>query len=125
MINDSTSRPDAGADRWEEKVRPSPHTPWDQPEQPNDHGIPAGLRPHQQAGGVHPGWASTSQDAYDNADSGGWGVPGQLLTGPIPKLRPEADQRPAADAEAEPEAHAETSHRDPRAGEREATSGDS
>lgn len=41
----------------------------------------------QQGLDVHPGWSFTPQSEYDLGLSGGWGTPGEHLTGPIPKLR--------------------------------------
>lgn len=49
---------------------------------------PSTPSPAEPADLVHPGWASIPQDEYDLGVSGGWGTPGQHLTGPIPKLRP-------------------------------------
>lgn len=94
---------DRGADtevkRPDETVFGTPVAPWDQPEQLGDQ-TPGGLRPHRHAGGVHPGWASATQEAYDAAASGGWGVPGQDVTGPIPKIRRTADAPATKDGEA-------------------------
>lgn len=109
MTSDSVPAPDAGAQRpqrtdpvrdderpegWDETVFGTPARPWDQPQQTSG-GNPKDLRPHHHIGGVHPGWASAPQDAYDTAASGGWGVPGQILTGPIPKIRREQPDRSA------------------------------
>lgn len=93
---------DRGADtevqRSDETVFGTPAAPWDQPEQLGDQTL-GGLRPRHQAGGVHPGWASATQQAYDDAASGGWGVPGQDLTGPIPRIRRTADVPARKDGE--------------------------
>lgn len=94
---------DRGADtevrRSDETVDGTPAAPWDQPEHLGDQ-TPGGLRPRHHAGGVHPGWASATQEAYDDAASGGWGVPGQAMTGPIPKIRRPVDVPATTDGEA-------------------------
>lgn len=66
-----------------------------------DHHVPeeqgtAEQEPDEETGDeqqVHPGWAAQSQADYDAGNSGGWGGPGDHLTGPIPKIRP-ASERP-------------------------------
>ncbi len=99
MTDSNDPGPDAGTTSSDDAIFGIPVRPWDQPDQPTDHGIPGGLRPKPGTGGVHPGWASAPQDAYDDAVSGGWGVPGQIMTGPIPKIRreqpPPSDEAPS------------------------------
>lgn len=55
---------------------------------PNDpstpNATPSGRTP--PAEDVHPGWGATPQDEYDLGVSGGWGTPGDHLTGPIPTI---------------------------------------
>lgn len=51
---------------------------------------------------VHPGWGTTPQDEYDLGVSGGWGTPGDHLTGPIPTI-PRRRRPNRADGSALPE----------------------
>jgi hypothetical protein len=54
--------------------------------------------PQAESAQVHPGWGDVPDAAYELADSGGWGTPGEHLTGPIPTLRraePDAEAPPA------------------------------
>ncbi len=99
MVSSGDAGRDTGGQRSDETVFGTPATPWDQPEEFGDQS-PGGLRPRHHTGGVHPGWASATQEAYADAASGGWGVPGQVMTGPIPKIRRTPDVPATKDGEA-------------------------
>lgn len=104
MASSIEPRPDCGAQPSDEAGFDTPATPWDQPDELTGDGTPGVLRPRRQAGGVHPGWASAPREAFDDAASGGWGVPGQVPTGPMPKIRRTVDA-PDPDGEAPGEGH--------------------
>lgn len=85
-----------GGDDWRTVAQRDPVTPWDQPK-------PGAAREDAEPGDILPGWADIPQQAYEEAASGGWGTPNQMLTGPIPTIRRHPAPPPEAAADPQPD----------------------
>ena len=96
---ENTDHPATGDGPWGE---PDPAASRTATERAERGGSPGGVRSPRPADDatVAPGWQHQSIESYEAADSGGWGGPGAAaLTGPVPRIRRERDERDGGDRE--------------------------